>query len=248
MSQRECAGFNWPPLAVAAGDPLGVGPETRSTVLRDESVLPAGLFPFCAGVPAIGVGHAASAAVHRSLFQPLRSASLWAPSSARTDLSPSFAPVVGHPASTATSFSGLAFVPQRSRVAPFQSRAAAVGQPLKTAAWCRLTPRLNPRSAASTVICRSLVPSRTLLQSGVGHPVQPVSDVRSTDARSRERDRPKGVVQDFQVIVNKVEPRLCSLARNLLSKQDWRAALADEVVPSGPQMPLISHPAALACR
>jgi hypothetical protein len=27
MSQRECAGFNWPPLAVAAGEPLGVGPE-----------------------------------------------------------------------------------------------------------------------------------------------------------------------------------------------------------------------------
>ena len=27
MSQRECAGFSWPPEAVRAGEPLGVGPE-----------------------------------------------------------------------------------------------------------------------------------------------------------------------------------------------------------------------------
>jgi hypothetical protein len=54
MSQRECAGFNWPGFAVSAGDPVGVGPE----------------------------------------------------------------------ASRACSFSGRAFSPQRSRVAPFQSRAA----------------------------------------------------------------------------------------------------------------------------
>src|SRR5574341_1381064 len=95
MSQRECAEFNWPPLAVSAGDPLGVGPETTSctwsskllrpvsvrfawppcpvvqfgvahdasaTVLRLLSVLPAALLPFCAGVPAIGVGQLASRA------------------------------------------------------------------------------------------------------------------------------------------------------------------------------------------
>jgi hypothetical protein len=30
---------------------------TSSTVLRLLSLFPAGLFPFCAGVPAIGVGH-----------------------------------------------------------------------------------------------------------------------------------------------------------------------------------------------
>ena len=28
MSQRECAGFNWPPLAVATGDPVSAGPES----------------------------------------------------------------------------------------------------------------------------------------------------------------------------------------------------------------------------
>jgi hypothetical protein len=31
--------------------------DTNATVRRELSVLPAGLFPFCAGVPAIGVGH-----------------------------------------------------------------------------------------------------------------------------------------------------------------------------------------------
>jgi hypothetical protein len=36
---------------------------------------------------------------------------------------------VGHPARTATSLSGLAFVPHRSSGAPFQSRAAGVGHP-----------------------------------------------------------------------------------------------------------------------
>ena len=83
MSQRECAGFNWPPLAVSAANqvcrpssPLigavpsdapslwsrvvGVAhvPFSNATVLRDESVLPASLLPLRAGVPAIGVGQA----------------------------------------------------------------------------------------------------------------------------------------------------------------------------------------------
>jgi hypothetical protein len=69
---------------------------------------------------------------------------------------------------------------------------------------------------------------------GVGHPIQPVADVRSTDARRRERDRPDAVTHGFQVILNKVEPRLCVLARNLLSKDDCRASLLDEVEPGWP--------------
>jgi hypothetical protein len=27
MSQRECAGFNWPPLVVCASDPVSISPE-----------------------------------------------------------------------------------------------------------------------------------------------------------------------------------------------------------------------------
>jgi hypothetical protein len=48
--------------------------------------------------------------------------------------------------------------------------------------------------------------------------------------------------------LNKVEPRHCVAARNLLSKDDWRLALADEVVPGGPKVPLVSKPSAFACR
>ena len=94
MTQRECAGFNWPGRSISAGDPVGAGPHarratsfsgrafvpqrscvapfqsraehvgqgpaTKATVRRDESVLPASLLPFWAGVPAIGVGQPAS--------------------------------------------------------------------------------------------------------------------------------------------------------------------------------------------
>ncbi len=63
----------------------------------------------CSGVPpgvfAVGVPQPAStecAAVQRSFVQPLRSASFAAPTNVRTDLSPSFAPVVGQPAINAT--------------------------------------------------------------------------------------------------------------------------------------------------
>jgi hypothetical protein len=56
------------------------------------------------------------------------------------------------------------------------------------------------------------------------------------------------VVQRFHVSVYKVDPRLDSRARNLLSKDDWRAALADEPVPRRPQVPLVIKPSSFACR
>jgi hypothetical protein len=46
----------------------------------------------------------------------------------------------------------------------------------------------------------------------------------------------------------KVQPSESIVARNLLSKDDWRLALADEVVECGPQVPLISKPCSFACR
>jgi len=69
---------------------------------------------------------------------------------------------------------------------------------------------------------------------GVGHPVIAVSDVRRTDARRRERDTPEGVTHAFHVSVYKVDPRICVLACNLLSKDRCRPALRDEVLPGGP--------------
>jgi hypothetical protein len=83
---------------------------------------------------------------------------------------------------------------------------------------------------------------------GVTHPVRSVSDVRRTDARRRERDRPEGITQGFQVSLYKVEPRLCSLACNLLAKHDCRLALCDEPLEVWPEVPLVIKPSARACR
>ena len=72
--------------------------------------------------------------------------------------------------------------------------------------------------------------------------------MRRTDARRRKRDRPEGVTQGFQVSVYKVDPRIAVLARNLLSNDDCRAALLDEVVEGWPQVPLVIKPSSFACR
>jgi hypothetical protein len=83
---------------------------------------------------------------------------------------------------------------------------------------------------------------------GVGHPVRPVADVRSTDARRRERNSPEGIAHGFQVNLYKVEPRVCVLARNLFSKELCRLALADEPMEVRPEVPLVIKPSSRACR
>jgi len=60
-----------------------------------------------------------------------------------------------------------------------------------------------------------------------------------TDPRSRKRDRPEGVTHGFQFSLNSVEPSLCTFARNLFSKDDWRAALFNEAVEFWPQVALV---------
>ena len=66
--------------------------------------------------------------------------------------------------------------------------------------------------------------------------------MRCPDARSRETDRPDGVAFAFQVIANKVEPSVSNRCFNLLTKEDWRAALADEAMPRWPKMARIAPP------
>jgi hypothetical protein len=83
---------------------------------------------------------------------------------------------------------------------------------------------------------------------GLGHPVQSLSDVRRTEARRAGIDRPCGVTRSFQVRLNKVEPAKSVFARNLLAKNDCRSALCDEMVERWPKVPLVSKPAAFACR
>jgi hypothetical protein len=82
---------------------------------------------------------------------------------------------------------------------------------------------------------------------GVTHPVQSLSDVRRADARSAQIGGPSGVARSFQVSAYKVEPSEAVLACNLLAKDDWRAALFDEVVEGWPEVPLVSKPSAFAC-
>lgn len=58
--------------------------------------------------------------------------------------------------------------------------------------------------------------------------------MRRADARSALIERPDGVSLAFQVSVYKVEPSEAVLARNLLAKDDARAALSDEMEPVRP--------------
>ncbi len=256
MSQRECAGFNWPPLAVTAGDPLGVGPETKATVLRLLSVLPAALFPFCAGVPAIGVAQPANQAT-RPNKAFVGTACSWPSFQSRAAAVGQLANCV-HPVGDA-----MRAVIAKPISFPVASRLSIAGG---VASSLSLSPRIgvghDANRAASLIVNCCLVPDgrvfapgtalilppSPLLLSGVGHPVEPLSDVRCPDARSAQITRPCGVARCFHVSLNKIPPDEGIRARNLLSNDDWRTALVDEVVPCGPQMPLVIKPSTFACR
>jgi len=69
---------------------------------------------------------------------------------------------------------------------------------------------------------------------GVGHPVKPLADMGRARARSAQIGGPDGISQTFQVNTYSSEPFTSSLALNLFSKDDWRMALGDEPMKSGP--------------
>ena len=128
----------------------------------------------------------------------------------------------------------------------FQSRVVGVVHPDKQAAAAKSGPWFL--IASSNPPSKVLTPLSASAAVGVGHPVRSVADVRSTEARRRERDSPEGIVHGFHVSLYKVEPRLCILACNLFSKDDWRLALADEPIEVRPEVPLVIKPISLACR
>lgn len=141
INQRECAGFNWPPLAIPAQEPISISPEAVSragcglscnqAVIPCESVKPK---PFPLPVETLQRSRRAIRA---------------------------------------------------SRSACPNSCALGVGQPASHAT--------RPSSAFNGTSACMLAPSFQSRVVGVGHPVEPVSDMRSADARSRERDRPEGI-------------------------------------------------------
>jgi hypothetical protein len=64
--------------------------------------------------------------------------------------------------------------------------------------------------------------------------------MRRPDAASRYTNRPAGVAFSLQVSLNKVEPSVVNRCFNLLTKDDSRAALADEIEPDRPEVSIIS--------
>ncbi len=83
---------------------------------------------------------------------------------------------------------------------------------------------------------------------GVGHgaPIQPLPEMRRADPRSAQIGGPDGISQTFQVKAYSAEPVKPGAARNLLSKDDCRAALRDEAAHFGPEMSLVVSPPALS--
>src|SRR5690606_33298521 len=99
----------------------------------------------------------------------------------------------------------------------------------------RLTVALRPSARFPVVVasfgsCDPLA----LPAVGVGQPVKPLPDVRRADARSAQIGGPDCISQCFQVRAHSGEPSPSILARNLLSKDDWRPALIDEPSPMRP--------------
>ena len=79
-----------------------------------------------------------------------------------------------------------------------------------------------------------------------GDEVEPLADVRGADARRCKIGSPDGISERLQVSTYSGQPVSAIDARNLLSKEDCRAALGDELVKSGPEMALVGGTASAA--
>jgi hypothetical protein len=71
--------------------------------------------------------------------------------------------------------------------------------------------------------------------------------VRRAEARSAQIGGPAGISTSLQISPYSGEPFTPILARNLLSKDNWRAALGDECVKSGPEVSLVGMATPLSC-
>lgn len=71
--------------------------------------------------------------------------------------------------------------------------------------------------------------------------------MRGADARSAQIRHPNGVSRYFQVSAYNVDPAEAVLARNLLSKDNWRSALGDEAIELRPEVPVVVEAFSLSC-
>jgi len=81
----------------------------------------------------------------------------------------------------------------------------------------------------------------------VGHPIQPLPDMRRADARSAQIGSRDGISHAFQVSEYSGEPFTSSLACNLLTKDCCRAALRDEAEELRPQVALVFCSESFTC-
>ena len=116
------------------------------------------------------------------------------------------------------------------------------------AAPCAAISRATP--ASETLILRPSVALPVMVQPfmmwppspspavGVGHSAkpEPVALVRRPDGASRQSGGPDGIAKPRQISPHSGEPVPSKRRRNLLSKEDWRAAHGDEAVKDRPEM------------
>jgi hypothetical protein len=117
--------------------------------------------------------------------------------------------------------------------------AFGVGQPARFSCLGNWSNRSEPSRLGLMSAPLSLQSLVVAVTQPLSNKPEALTDVRSADARSAQICRPNGVARCFHVRLYSVEPAEAVLARNLLSKDDWRAALADEPVELGPEVALI---------
>lgn len=122
----------------------------------------------------------------------------------------------------------------------FQSRVVVVTQPAKVAAFSNPICTFDPSARLPDINCASEITRPPFGQFGVGHEPQSLSDMRRTDARSRDTGRCDGVTDSFHVSLNKVEPAVADRRFNLFTKDDRRVALLNEAEPGGPEVPFVA--------
>jgi hypothetical protein len=85
-----------------------------------------------------------------------------------------------------------------------------------------------------------------LFARGLGHPEQPLPDVRRPDARSAQIGSPNRIADCFQVSSYSGEPFTSILARDLFSKNNCRSADLDKLKPDRPEMAFVEFPTPLS--
>lgn len=83
---------------------------------------------------------------------------------------------------------------------------------------------------------------------GAGHPVQSLSDMRRTEARRAQINRPEGVSRRFHVSLYSVEPCEAVLARNLFANCHDRSERQSEGLECWPKMSVVAEAFALSGR